>query len=425
MSNVIALVDCNNFYASCEKLFRPDLADTPVVVLSNNDGCVVARSKEAKQLGIKMGVPVFQIRELMQKHGIVAFSSNYALYADLSARVMRTLEEMAPGVEVYSIDEAFVDLTGLGHSLDYVDFGQQIRSRIQQWIGMTVCVGIAPSKTLAKLANHAAKSWPKTGGVVDLTCRQRQRKLMALLPVSEVWGIGRQLSKRLETMGIVTALDLADAPAKLIRQQFSLVVERTVQELNGESCLTLDEIPAAKKEIISSRAFGERITELAPMQQAVAEYVHRACKKLRQEQRHAKYLTVFVRTSPFSDRQQDPYYANSRSAELAYPSDDTRDFLHLAQQLLQGIWKDGYRYAKAGVMLSDFYLPGVYQQDLFHTSDSQQNNSRLMAVLDQINEKAPNSLYFASKGTVQQWQMKREALSPAYTTSWKGLPWVK
>lgn len=204
---VFALVDCNNFYASCEKLFRPDLKDTPVVVLSNNDGCVVARSREAKLLGIKMGVPVFQIKSEMQRHGILAFSSNYALYADLSSRVMRTLEEMAPRVEVYSIEEAFLDLTGIESAISLVEFGQQLRERIGHWIGITVCVGIAPTKTLAKLANHAAKKYPATQGVVDLTNPDRQRRLLALVPVDDVWGVGRRLSKRLNALGITTALE--------------------------------------------------------------------------------------------------------------------------------------------------------------------------------------------------------------------------
>ncbi|WP_134051627.1 translesion error-prone DNA polymerase V subunit UmuC [Rheinheimera aquimaris] len=416
-----ALVDCNNFYASCEKLFRPDLVAKPVVVLSNNDGCVIARSKEAKALGIKMGVPLFKIRHLIEMHHIQTFSSNYALYADMSARVMQTLEEMAPAVEIYSIDEAFLDLTGLEASSNLAEFGYTVRQRIQQWIGLTVCVGIAPTKTLAKLANHAAKEWSKTGGVVDLTSKERQRKLMALLPVNEVWGIGSKLSKRLETMGIHTALQLADAPPKLIRQQFSVVVERTVQELNSEPCLTLEDIPATKKEIVSSRAFGERVTDKQQMHQAVAEYVHRACSKLRSEGCQAKQISVFIRTSPFSDFSKDPYYTNSTSAELTYPSDDTRDFLIVAAKLLDRIWKDGYRYAKAGVMLSDFYAHGIYQQDLFTTPKSAESNSVLMTLMDRINEEHPNSLFFGSKGTVQDWKMKREQLSPSYTTSWDGL----
>lgn len=390
--------------------------------MSNNDGCVIARSKEAKALGIKMGVPLFQIRDLIEKHHIQTFSSNYALYADMSARVMQTLEEMAPAVEVYSIDEAFLDLTGIEASTNLTEFGQGVRQRIQQWVGLTVCVGIAPTKTLAKLANHAAKAWSKTGGVLDLTCKERQRKLMALLPVNEVWGIGGKLAKRLEAMGIHTALQLADAPPKLIRQQFSLMVERTVQELNGESCLALEDMPATKKEIVSSRAFGERVTDKQQMQQAVAEYVHRACSKLRNEGCQAKQVSVFIRTSPFSDHTKDPYYVNTRTAELTYPSDDTRDFLHVASKLLDNIWKDGYRYAKAGVMLSDFYTQGVYQQDMFTSADSIKGNSALMSLVDQINERQPNALFFGSKGTVQDWGMKREQLSPAYTTSWEQLP---
>lgn len=472
MSKVFALVDCNNFYASCEKMFRPDLTHKPVLVLSNNDGCVIARSREAKALGIGMGIPYFQVRDLAEQHGVVIFSSNYALYADISARVMSTLEQLAPAVEVYSIDEAFLELTGMTTS--FREFGLSVRQTISDWIGMTVCVGIAPSKTLAKLANHAAKKWHKTAGVVDLTDRARQRKLMALMPVSEVWGIGRQLSKRLNALDIHTALQLADAPAKMLRRQFSVVLERTVAELNGESCLALEDVIADKKQIISSRAFSERITELALMQQAVSEYIHRACEKLRAQQSRAKQLTVFIRTSPFSDPVHDPFYSHSATSSLITPSDDTRDFLHLALQLLAKIWKDGYRYAKAGVMLADFYEAGVEQLSLFapdvrapsscgvqmptanyqltnslpansllansllanlqvdnasvhntsHAAESLPNHRALMAVIDQINQSSHTKIFFAAKGLEQQWAMKRQLLSPAYTTKWSQIPKV-
>jgi len=246
-AKTFALVDCNNFYASCEKLFRPDIKHAAVVVLSNNDGCVVARSKEAKTLGIKMGVPAFQIRELIETGQVLAFSSNYALYADMSARVMSTLEQLAPAVEVYSIDEAFLELTGIANCTNLTVFGQQVRQTIQRCIGITVCVGIAPTKTLAKLANHAAKKWQKAGGVVDLSCRERQRKLMSLLPVSEVWGIGSKLTLKLNQLGISTVLDLANAKPTFMRQQFSVVVSRIVQELNGESCLELEQVAPIKK----------------------------------------------------------------------------------------------------------------------------------------------------------------------------------
>ncbi|WP_345865494.1 translesion error-prone DNA polymerase V subunit UmuC [Shewanella algae] len=420
---VFALVDCNNFYASCEKLFRPDLKDTPVVVLSNNDGCVVARSREAKLLGIKMGVPVFQIKAEMQRHGILAFSSNYALYADLSSRVMRTLEEMAPRVEVYSIDEAFLDLTGIESAISLVEFGQQVRERIGHWIGITVCVGIAPTKTLAKLANHAAKKYPATQGVVDLTNPDRQRRLLALVPVDDVWGVGRRLSKRLNTLGITTALDLANASPRAIRDQFSVVLERTVRELNGESCIELEEIPPTKKQIVCSRSFGVKVTQFELLREAVCEYATRATEKLRKEQQQAKVLTVFIRTSPFKDNE--PQYSNSASGELLIPSCDTRDFIELASHLLKRIWKDGFRYAKAGVMLSDFYDPGMFQPGLFDDVSTRSNSQQLMSVLDTINQSGAGKVFFAGQGTKKDWSMKREHLSPAYTTRWDQLPRVK
>ncbi|EML0289511.1 translesion error-prone DNA polymerase V subunit UmuC [Vibrio cholerae] len=420
---VFALVDCNNFYASCEKLFRPDLKDTPVVVLSNNDGCVVARSREAKSLGIKMGVPAFQIKAEMQRHGILVFSSNYALYADLSNRVMRTLEEMAPRVEVYSIDEAFLDLTGIESAISLVEFGQQVRERIGHWIGITVCVGIAPTKTLAKLANHAAKKYPATQGVVDLTNPDRQRRLLALVPVDDVWGVGRRLSKRLNALGIITALDLANASPRAIRDQFSVVLERTVRELNGESCIELEEIPPTKKQIVCSRSFGVKVTQFELLREAVCEYATRATEKLRKEQQQAKVLTVFIRTSPFKDNE--PQYCNSASGELLIPSCDTRDFIELANHLLKRIWKDGFRYAKAGVMLSDFYDPGMFQPGLFDDVSTRSNSQQLMSVLDTINQSGAGKVFFAGQGTKKDWSMKREHLSPAYTTRWDQLPRVK
>ena len=419
---VFALVDCNNFYASCEKLFRPDLKDTPVVVLSNNDGCVVARSREAKLLGIKMGVPVFQIKSEMLRHGILAFSSNYALYTDLSSRVMRTLEEMAPRVEVYSIDEAFLDLTGIESVLSLVEFGQQVRERIGHWIGITVCVGIAPTKTLAKLANHAAKKYPATQGVVDLTNPDRQRRLLALVPVDDVWGVGKRLSKRLNALGITTALDLANASPRAIRDQFSVVLERTVRELNGESCIELEEIPPTKKQIVCSRSFGVKVTQFELLREAVCEYATRATEKLRKEQQQAKVLTVFIRTSPFKDNE--PQYSNSASGELLIPSCDTRDFIELANHLLKRIWKDGFRYAKAGVMLSDFYDPGMFQPGLFDDVSIRSNSQQLMSVLDTINQSGAGKVFFAGQGTKKDWSMKREHLSPAYTTRWDQLPRV-
>ncbi|MCH8493906.1 MAG: translesion error-prone DNA polymerase V subunit UmuC [Idiomarina sp.] len=420
---MFALVDCNNFYASCEKLFRPDLAERPVVVLSNNDGCVVARSKEAKSLGIKMGVPVFQIRDLIEQHRVVVFSSNYALYADMSARVMTTLEALAPRVEVYSIDESFLDLSGMAQLVDLTDYGTHIRQQILSWIGLSVCVGIAPTKTLAKLANHAAKTWPATKGVVDLSNKSRQRKLMALLPVNEVWGVGRKITERLAALGIKTALQLADADPKYIRKHFSVVLERTLLELNGTSCLDLETVTEPKKQIISSRSFGERIVSYDEMHQAICEYVCRACEKLRLEKQEAKLLSVFIRTSPFHPKE--PYYGNQRSASLVLPSQDSRDFIELAGILLKQIWKDGYRYAKAGVMLTDFYPSGIYQPSLFDDVTPKPGSKALMQVLDTINHSGKGKLWFAGQGMQQRWLMKREKLSPSYTTRWSDLPIAK
>lgn len=419
-SPTFALVDCNNFYASCERLFRPDLKGRPIVVLSNNDGCIVARSAEAKQLGIKMGTPYFQIERYLQQHNVAVFSSNYALYADMSARVMSILEEQAPRVEIYSIDEAFLDLTGVQTAIGLTEFGTQIRQIIGQWTGITVCVGIAPTKTLAKLANHGAKKWPATGGVVDLTDRARQHKLMQLVPVDEVWGVGRRLSTRLQADGIQTAFDLACADPKSIRQQYSVVLERTVRELNGESCLSLEEITPTKKQIVCSRSFGERITTLQAMREAICEYTVRAAEKLRQEKQMAKRISLFMRTNRFN--QAEPQHMPSVGAELPIPTDDTRDFVEVAMRLLRTSWKDGYRYMKAGVMLTDFYEPGLYQPSLFDDDKQKPNSKALITTLDFINNSGKGRVFIAGQGVRKDWGMKRQRLSPAYTTRWSALP---
>ncbi len=419
---VFALVDCNNFYASCEKLFRPDLRHAPVVVLSNNDGCVVARSKEAKALGIKMGVPVHKIQEQIQQHGVQVFSSNYALYGDISNRVMQTLEALAPAVEVYSIDEAFLDLTGVDNAVDLTEFGLQVRATVQQHIGMTVCVGIAPTKTLAKLANHAAKQYPATRGVVDLTDPARQRKLLSLMPVHEVWGVGRKLSERLNAMGITTALELAEQNPRDIRRKFSVVLERTVRELNGESCLALEDITPTKQQILCSRSFGQRVTRYTDMQEAISSYVARAAEKLRHEQQQCQLISVTIRTGLFNPN--DPRYSNSASLRLDYPTDDTRVLLNAAGRLLQAIWKDGYRYAKAGITLCDFYDRGMMQPDLFTQQVISPNSARLMQAVDRINQQQRGKVFFASQGTGKAWAMNRNHLSPSYTTDWKQLPGV-
>ncbi len=423
MKPTFALVDCNNFYASCEKLFRPDLADVPLVVLSNNDGCVVARSKEAKALGIKMAVPAFQIQEQIRAHNIHVFSSNYALYADLSSRVMRTLESLVPRVEVYSIDEAFLDLSGMQAITPLLELGQHIKATIAQHVGMDVCIGVAPTKTLAKLANNAAKKYPQTGGVVDLSDKARQQRLLQITPVGDVWGVGRKLSKRLESLGIKSALELANFCPKKIRSTFSIVLERTARELNGESCIALEEITATRKQIISSRSFGSNITQLEHMREAIAQYTHRACEKLRQEKQQAKVLTVSVQTSPFASGKQ--RYSNAATGELIIPSSDTRDLNTLAMQLLERIWREDYSYNKAGVMLADFYAINTYQAELFDNDKLRPNSDKLMHVCDQINNKQLGQVFLARQGVNNAWSLKREHLSPAYTTRWEDIPHVR
>jgi DNA polymerase V len=420
MKTVFALVDCNNFYASCEKLFRPDLKHTPVVVLSNNDGCIVARSKEVKALGIKMGVPMFQVQDEIRKYGIVCFSSNYALYADLSNRVMTILEEEAPRLEVYSIDEAFMDLTGVDHVTDLLAFGKRVKAKVDQWTGITVGVGIAPTKTLAKLANHAAKQYPATGSVVDLMDPDRQKRLLALVEVSDVWGVGRRTTAKLKARGIHTALDLASADPKSIRSEFSVVLERTIRELNGVSCLDLELVRPTKQQIICSRSFGHKVTDRRELREAIAKYTTRAGEKLRGEKRLCRVVSVFVRTSSFIPNE--PQYSKTLSAELPNPTDDTRALLEVADVLFRRIYRAGYRYAKGGVMLADFYEHGAFQQDLFRADNTKINSKALMSVVDKINHSGLGKVFFASQGVSPQWSMKREHLSPAYTTRWDELP---
>ncbi|MBJ9068742.1 Y-family DNA polymerase [Citrobacter koseri] len=421
---MFALVDVNSFYASCETVFRPDLKGRPVVVLSNNDGCVIARSAAAKSF-VKMGDPYFKQKETFRRHGIVAFSSNYELYADMSNRVMTTLEEMSPRVEIYSIDEAFCDLTGVRNYCDLTEFGREVRTTVLQRTHLTVGVGIAQTKTLAKLANYAAKKWQRqTGGVVDLSNVDRQRKLLAALPVGEVWGIGRRISKKLEGMGIKTALDLADTDIRFIRKHFNVVLERTVRELRGEPCLELEEFAPVKQEIVCSRSFSGRITAYEEMRQAICSYASRAAEKLRGEHQYCRFISAFVKTSPFV--LNEPYYGNSASVKLLTPTQDSRDIIGAATRCLDAVWKDGHRYQKAGVMLGDFFSQGVAQLNLFDDNAPRAGSERLMEVLDHLNAKdGKGTLYFAGQGIKQQWQMKREMLSPRYTTRFTDLLRVK
>ncbi|MEA9392658.1 Y-family DNA polymerase [Acerihabitans sp. TG2] len=419
---MFALADVNSFYASCEKVFRPDLRDKPVVVLSNNDGCVIARSKEAKTLGIRMGVPWFQLKSAQLPVKVIAFSSNYELYASLSNRVMNCIEELAPRVEQYSIDEMFLDITGIDNWCDFEQFGRQLREHVSSCTGLSIGVGMGPTKTLAKAAQWASKEWPQFGGVLALTPANHRRteKLLSLQPIEEIWGVGRRIAKKLNTMGINTSLQLARTHPAFIRKNFSVVLERTVRELNGESCINLEEVPSSKQQIICSRSFGERITTYEAMRQAICQYAERAAEKLREEHQFCRHISVFIKTSPFAINE--PYYGNMASEKLLTPTRDTRDIITAAMAALERIWEDKHRYAKAGIMLNDFTPTGVAQLNLFDEHLPKENSVALMKVIDGINQSGLGKVWFAGRGIAPEWQMKREMLSPAYTTRWQALP---
>lgn len=416
-----ALADVNSFYASCEKVFRPDLRNTPVVVLSNNDGCVIARSSEAKRLGIKMGVPWFQLKSVKFPEPVITFSSNYALYASMSNRVMVHLEALAPRVEQYSIDEMFLDVRGIDSCIDFEDFGRQLREHVRSGTGLTIGVGMGPTKTLAKSAQWASKEWPQFSGVLALTPGnpRRTEKLLSLQPVEEIWGVGRRISKKLNTMGITTALQLARTNPTFIRKNFNVVLERTVRELNGESCISLEEAPPPKQQIVCSRSFGERVTTYEAMRQAVCQHAERAAEKLRGERQFCKHVAVFVKTSPFAVNET--YYGNLASDNLLIPTQDTRDIIAAAVRALDRIWVNGHRYAKAGCMLNDFTPIGISQLNLFDEVQPRERSEQLMKVLDGINHSGLGKVWFAGRGIAPEWQMKREMLSPAYTTRWSDL----
>jgi DNA polymerase V len=423
------MVDCNSFYASCERVFRPDLKNVPIAVLSNNDGCVIARSAECVLLGLKMGMPTFKVQSFCRHHGIKMFSSNYALYADISTRVMETLEEIVPDIEVYSIDEAFLNITGLVNVSQKVDpflesFGQQIKHDILQRVGMPVCVGIAPTKTLSKLANYAAKKYKHTKGVVDLSQRSRQRKLMAITPVGEIWGIGRNTRRHLNDLGIHSALELCDAPVKQLRNRYSVTLERTINELRGIPCLDFKTQAAAKKEIFCSRSFGRKVTRFDEMLVALSSHVERAGKKLRLEKRQTTAMSVYIATNRYS--QGDKQYRKSSFTQLPHPTNDTSELNRTAASLLKCIWREGYAYQKVGVMLHGLVSANDIQYDLFNAQQTEKSQ-RLMRVMDSVNGRYQNALSYASSmqtASCSNWMMKQEHLSPAYTTRWTDLPKV-
>lgn len=417
-----ALVDCNQFYVSCERVFQPHLWHKPVGVLSNNDGCIVALSPEMKALGIKRGTPAFKIAHLVKKYDIQLFSSNYTLYGDMSARVMKILSDFAPELEIYSIDEAFLDLQGLPVD-DLLEYGSKIRKTIYKWLGIPVSVGIAPTKTLAKVANRVAKKFPGYHGVFNICDHPRFEDILKWVQVQDVWGVGYRYAAKLNEYGIKNAWDLSRVNQKWVEQKMTIVGLRTVKELNGISCIDMELDIMPKKQIISSRSFGKPVADLAQLQEAAADYCHVAARKLRQQHCLANTIMVYLTTNRFRD---EPQYANYASATLATPSAYTPDFISAAAKLLKSIYRSGYKFKKVGVMLSNIIPEKQAPLDFFEPVYIDDNRKTIMDCVDYMNDVwGAGTLAYAAAGINKKWQMKREMLSNHYTSNWKQLLKVK
>ncbi|MDG1074046.1 MAG: Y-family DNA polymerase [Methylophilaceae bacterium] len=415
----IALIDVNNFYVSCERVFNPKLIGKPVVVLSNNDGCAVARSNEVKALGIGMGAPWFKLKDLAKQHGIIALSSNYALYADMSNRVMSILREYSPDQEVYSIDESFLDLTGF-QSRDLIKYGQHMRQRILKWTGLPVCVGIGQTKTLAKLANHCAKKRPVFNSVCNFNHlpEDELNQMLSEIEVGEIWGIGRKLAPKLQAFGYHSVLDLKQANPEALRQQFSVVMEKTIRELNGAVCIELEEVTPAKKQILSSRSFGYPVRDYNSLAESITLYMSSAAEKLRKQQSFAGSLHVYITTSPF--KTDEAFYSNGMTISLPTSTNDTRQLVNVALWGLKQIYKPNYNYAKAGVMLSELVPVTGIQTDLFSQVNTSPKSAALMSAMDSINRKmGKEAIKLASEGFTRPWKMRQENKSPSYTSKWE------
>lgn len=417
MPPVFALVDCNNFYVSCERVFQPSLENVPVLVLSNNDGCAIARSNEVKALGVKMGTPFFQMKDLVKKHSIRVFSSNYALYGDMSRRVHDILADLAPASEEYSIDESFLRLDGIP---DLQGHARHIRKTIRQWTGIPVSVGIGPTKVLAKVANHIAKKQPQYGGAFVLP--DGHDEYLATFPVGDLWGVGHRYAAMLRGDGIETALDLKRAPDQFIRQKMTVVGSRVVEELRGNSYLALEEVEAVRKSICCSRSFGRGVTSLAELRESICSYIARAAEKLRQRKLAASYLSVFIRTNQFN---ADPKHAAGRGVTLSPANNDTMALNRAAQGLIEQCFKEGFRYWKAGVLLEGLIGDDRIQEDLFSVATTPKQKA-LMGAMDSLNRRyGRDTMQLAGQGVRQGWQMRREKLSPRYTTCWDELVRVR
>jgi DNA polymerase V len=429
-----ALVDGNNFYVSCERVFRPSLQGQPVVVLSNNDGCAIARSNEAKALGIRMGTPFHEIRDRLPDAGVVALSANFTLYGDMSNRLMAIAAGLGPAQEIYSIDECFVALDGVRGDLH--ERAVRVRQRVLQWIGVPCGVGLGATKTLAKLANHVAQDAERRPGVrypaalaqvcdlARLPAGCTLDDVLAATPVQDLWGIGPRLGAQLEEEGLRSALDLARADAPALRRRFGVTAERTVRELRGTVCLRLEDVPAPRQEVACTRAFGEPVRTLGPLQEAVSEYASRAAFKLRQQRSRAGQVLVFIHTNPF--RRWERQYARSATVPLRRPSDDTAGIAQAALRGLQSIWRPGFRIHKAGVMLLDLQDASVEQGELALDAGTGRDAGPLMAALDRLNDRyGRGTVQVASAGLggdARRWTMKQQWRTPQYTTRWEDLP---
>jgi DNA polymerase V len=428
-----ALVDGNNFYVSCERVFQPILNGRPVVVLSSNDGCAIARSNEAKALGIKMGAPWFQIRHLEREAGLIGFSANFTLYGDMSTRMMRIAADLGPTQEIYSIDESFIGLHGVRDDVGLRAW--TVRNRILDWIGIPCGVGIGPTKTLAKLANHIAKSAERKPGsypselatvcnlaVLPMATREA---VMAATEVGDVWGVGPRIGKQLRDTGVLTALDLARMSPSLVRERWSVVLERTVRELQGESCLAIEDAPPPKKQIAHTRSFGQPISDLDGLIEAVSSFTVRAAEKLRQQGSVTRHVSVFAHTSPF---RSGPHFSRSVVVALPRPTSDTRPLVQAAIRGIKRIYQPGFHLSKAGVMLLDLAPESVCQGELFEQNDSV-DSGIISKTLDVINARfGRGAIQLGSsslKNARRDWAVTRERLSPQYTTRWEDLPIVR
>jgi DNA polymerase V len=417
MGAPIALVDCNNFYASCERVFQPDLRGRPVVVLSNNDGCVIARSNEAKALGIEMGAPWHLHRLRFRKAGVVVRSSNYTLYGDMSARVMRVLSDFTPNLEIYSIDEAFLGLSGFEARLE--THARELRQTVLQWTGIPVSVGIAPTKTLAKVANRIAKNDAASGGVRCVLDEVAQREALAQLDLTDLWGIARRLAARLRAIGITTPLELRDADHRFMRERFSVVLERMVLELRGAACIGLEEVAPDRKSLIASRSFGRPVETRRGLEEAVCVYTARAAEKMRRQNLATASLAVWIETNGF--KLEDRQYSASKSVRLLVATADTGKLIAAATAALRIIFKQGYRYKKAGVTFLELVPAERVQSSLFDQPDDARSINRMHAV-DELNARfGRGTIGFGTAGERQAWHLRREFISPRYTTDWNEL----